>query len=278
MNLKYICIGIVRRQVPAGLLFAIMKRRGDGSVAELAADSYLKTWQDQLGKHGRSVVGQHVLEVGSGRYARFALQLLAAGANRVTLVDLYAVPLDDPNHRAMLLADCDRLGLDYNDACARIAMIKSDITTVPAPHERADIAISHAVLEHVRDPQAILTCCWQWLKPGGFTHHMIDLRDHSMQFQYPFEMLTFSERTWARWLDLRGGFHLNRWRASDYLRAARAAGFVHIGYEAIATDEAELQQVLPRLDDRFRQVQADLLAILRMYLYGEKPPDSSMMV
>jgi hypothetical protein len=84
-------------------------------------------------------------------------------------------------------------------------------------------------------------------------------------------MLTFSEKTWARWLDLQSGFHLNRWRVVDYVQAAHDAGLVDIGYEPILRDEAGLQKILPRLHKRFRSLQPELLAILCIYLYGKKP-------
>src|SRR6185436_4320495 len=99
MNLKYLCIGVVRRHVPVKLLFAIMKWRGDGNGAESTPRAYLADWRERLAKHGAGLEGKHVLEIGSGRYARLALHLLAAGARRVTLVDLYAVALHDPEHR-----------------------------------------------------------------------------------------------------------------------------------------------------------------------------------
>jgi SAM-dependent methyltransferase len=272
MNWKYVSAGIVRRYLPEQMLFAIMKLRGDGSMAENASDAYLTTWQTKLAARHWNFAGKHVLEVGSGRYARFGLQMLAAGAEHITLVDFYALPLNEPAHRAMLEQDCERLGLDYRDACSRINLIRGDITTLtlPAAEKRADIVISHAVLEHVRDPQAILSCCWEWLKPGGITHHFVDLRDHNFRFRYPFEMLTFSDPTWNRWLDLRGGFHLNRWRVSDYLAAANKAGFINVEYEPLLTDRAGLKNILPRLHEQFRHVQADLLAVLCIYLYGEK--------
>jgi SAM-dependent methyltransferase len=275
LNIKYICSGVIRRHVPEKILFAVMKHRGDGSIAETAGESYIAHWNGQLRQRGWDFVGRRVLEVGSGRYARFALQMLAAGASEVTLIDLYAESLDAPAHRAMLLDECARLGFDFEDVRARIHSIRGDITTLPPvdADQRVDIAISHAVLEHVRDPKAILSRCWDWLKPGGITHHMIDLRDHNLQFQYPFEMLTFSDHVWSRWFDLGGGFHLNRWRASDYLKAAHEVGFVDLSYEAILQDATELRKVRPRLNEHFRNVPTDILAILSMYLSGEKPCD-----
>jgi len=273
MNWEYVLIGLVRRYVPKKVLFAIMERRGDGSIEESSPLDCMKTWTDQLNKRGLTFAGKHVLEIGSGRYARFALQMLAAGAERVTLIDLYAVPLTERAHRSVLLQDCSTLGLGYGDAFSRIDTARGDITRLPPPttDNQVDLVISHSVLEHVRNPQAVLAACFKWLKPGGITHHIIDLRDHSLRFRYPFEMLTFSDQVWSRWLDLGGGFHLNRWRVPDYLHAAHDSRFVDVGYEILLKDEAALKTILPRVDYRFRSVSEEMLAILLVSLYGQKP-------
>jgi SAM-dependent methyltransferase len=273
MHWEYVFLGLVRRYVPKKVLFAIMECRGDGSMEEGSPHDCLGTWTDQFNKRGLSFAGKHVLEIGSGRYARFALQMLAAGAKRVTLIDLYAVPLTEPAHRSMLLKDCSSLGLNYDDAFSRIDMARGDITRLPSPtpSKQVDLAISHSVLEHVENPQAVLASCFKWLKPGGITYHMVDLRDHNLRFQHPFEMLTFSDQFWSRWLDLRGGFHLNRWRVPDYLHAAHESGFVNVGYEILLKDEAALKAILPRLQCRFRSVPEELLSILSISLCCQKP-------
>lgn len=273
MNWEYVLVGLVRRYVPKRILFAIMERRGDGSIEEASPHDCMKTWTNQLNTRGLSFAGKHVLEIGSGRYARFALQMLAAGAKQVTLIDLYSVSLREASHRSMLLKDCSSLGLDYDDAFLRIDMARGDITRLhpPTPDKQVDLVISHSVLEHVRNPQAVLTSCLKWLKPGGITHHIIDLRDHNLRFQHPFEMLTFSDQTWSRWLDLRGGFHLNRWRVPDYLHAAHESGFTNVGYEILLKDEAALKAILPRLHCRFRSMPEELLSILSMSLCCQKP-------
>lgn len=270
---NYLLLGLVRRYVPKKLLFAVMQFRGDASLAEQSPDNYLTIWNDQFSRHDWSFKGKHVLEIGSGRYARFALRMLASGARRATLVDLYAVPLRDPAHRAMLVKDCARLGLDYEDALSRIEVITADITqlSVPPGNKGVDLAISHSVLEHVRDPVTVMTYCWKWLKPGGSTHHIVDLRDHNLKFRYPFEMLTFSDKIWQRWLDLGGGFHLNRWRVPDYLRAAQESGFVNVGYDILSDDAGALKAVFSRLNGRFRSIEEQVLAILSIALFGQKP-------
>jgi len=125
------------------------------------------------------------------------------------------------------------------------------------------------VLEHTLDPQDVFAQCWAWLKPGGWTSHEIDLRDHL--FEFPFEMLTFSEETWQRWLCPKRGFHQNSWRLPEYLEAIRHAGFVNIGYKVLQRDEATLREILPRLDERFKYLDPDMLSVLVVHLYGERP-------
>src|SRR2546427_2371748 len=139
MNLKYICIGVVRRHVPARLLFAVMKWRGDGNAAERTPGACLADWRERLAKYGASLGGKHVLEVGSGRYARLGLHLLAAGARRVTLVDIYAVPVDEPDHRALLVRDCADVGLDIDYALARIHVIQEDFAKLAVPDAKSKV-------------------------------------------------------------------------------------------------------------------------------------------
>jgi SAM-dependent methyltransferase len=273
MNLKYVLVGVARHYAPEWLMFVHLKLRGKSNSAESDPAAQFAEWKKRLDERGVTLTGKRVVEVGSGRYARLALRLVAAGASCVTLVDLYATPLDEPSHKSLLAHDCEGMGLDVNDALARIEVVQGDFTSlpVPSPDDRADLVISSAVLEHVRDPKAALACCGEWLKPGGVTCHVVDLRDHSLSFQYPFEMLTFSEPVWERWFNLRGGFHLNRWRAPDYVQSMRDAGFVNVSYEVLQRDEEGLRKILPRLNTRFREMGKDMLSVLVILLFGEKP-------
>ena len=274
MNLKYILMRAIRRQLPDRLFFTLMKLGAGGladNVSESAPHSAIARWQEIFCQRGLRIAGKHLLELGSGRYARFAIHALAAGARRVTLIDLYAMPLTAPEHRALLESDCAELGLDFEDAIARVEVIHGDILSLSAPptERRTDIVISNSVLEHLQDPSLAMKKCIDWLKPGGFTCHAIDLRDH--YFLYPFEMLTFSDRVWERWLNPKGGFHLNRWRAPDYAQAVADAGFVNVTCDAFLSDEAGLKSVAPRLAGRFRNMSEEALSTLMILLYGEKP-------
>lgn len=249
-----------------------MKLRGDSSLAETAPNAHFAKWEQCFGRRGILLQGKQVLEVGGGRYARLAFRLLASGARQITLVDPYATPIDVPRNRALLEQDCGLLGLASENVLARVTIIQDDIQSLPAPAPGAqvDIVISGATLEHVRDPGLVLSRCRDWLKPGGVTCHIVDLRDHNLSFRYPFEMLTFSDECWERFLDLEGGFHLNRWRAPDYVRAMNQAGFVNVSCEDFLRDEAGALEAMPRLAPGFRGLSMEALAVQGIYLYGEK--------
>jgi hypothetical protein len=119
-DLIYLAVGIMRRWLPNTVLYTVMGLRGDNSIMERPARAIVEQIEFQLRTTNVDLHGKHVLDLGSGRYARGALGLLAAGADRVTLVDFDALPLDHPKHREMLIDDCAVLGLDPTDALARI--------------------------------------------------------------------------------------------------------------------------------------------------------------
>jgi hypothetical protein len=83
-------------------------------------------------------------------------------------------------------------------------------------------------------------------------------------------MATFSA-VWQRWSDLGGGFHLTPWRVPDYLRSVQESGFVNVGYDILLDDAAALKAVLPRSNGRFRSIREQVLSILSLSLFGQKP-------
>lgn len=271
MKLEYVLKRVVRRQIPAPLFFRMMTYSGSGNLAEDDPEEMFRALHERLQVLAIDLTGKQVLEIGSGRYARLGLRMLHAGASRVTLADLHATPLNNRQHRAMLEEDCDLLGLDLADALSRIHLVTDDYLAVspPSPELRADLVTSTATMEHVRNPREILAKSWEWLRPGGVSSHAIDLRDHC--FETPFEMLTYSDRVWERWLVPKGGFHLNRWRLPDYLQAMRDAGFIDVRYEILEKSEDELGKVRDRLDERFRAIDDDLLSVMKTHVYGQKP-------
>jgi len=271
MNLLYVVKRLFRRQIPDRWAFVLLRLFGGSNSAETTPDEGWAELKRRLDRVGIDTAGRHVVEVGSGRYARLGLQMLRSGVARVTLIDPYAVDVNDREHRSVLMDDCARLGLGWDDVASRLRVLTGDVTSLPVPslEARPDLVVSSAVLEHTLDPLQVLAACWEWLKPGGQTSHTIDLRDHV--FESPFEMLTFSDKIWKRWLCPKRGFYLNRWRLPEYSSAMKEAGFINRGCEILERDEAALREIMPRLNEQFRNMDPDTLSVLGLHVYGEKP-------
>lgn len=270
MRFAYLLIRLLRRPIPASIFFRLMAASGWKNSAEERPEEYFQTLQNRLDEAGADLAGKHVLEFGSGRYARLSIRILHAGARRVSMADFYAVPLDHPRHRQLLGKDCAELGLGVDDLLQRINLITGDFlaSSPSSAAPGADLVISRSTLEHVHDPLAVFEKCFEWLEPGGWMSHSIDLRDHLFK---GLEMLTYSERVWTRWLDPSGGFHLNRWRLPDFLQAIREAGFIEIHYETLQESKEELKKVRHRLDERFLSGDVDSLSTMVVHVFARKP-------
>lgn len=270
MSPFYIVRSVLRRALPPCLLYLGGKLTGGVTRAEADPDASFAAWTRRFRRWNVDIQGKHLLDVGGGRFARVALRMIAAGAASVRLVDLYALPTQDTRHSRLLRQDAERLGLDVDEACSRIDIRRSDFSCEHSMQDAAtaDLVFSASVLEHVRDPRTFLMNCLASLRPGGITLHNIDLRDHTRN--RPFQMLTYSERTWERRLDPPGGYHLNRWRASQYVEAMKEAGFVDCASRAGLRDEDGLRAIWPHLDESFQRFAFDDLSILTMQVYGRR--------
>lgn len=71
-------------------------------------------------------------------------------------------------------------------------MINFSTTSLPPIF---DFIFSIAVIEHVRDLPGFLTNNFNSLKPGGFSFHWVDFRDHR-NFTAPLEFLTITKNEW----------------------------------------------------------------------------------
>ena len=127
-----------------------------------------------------------------------------------------------------------------------------------------DVVISHAVLEHVRDPAATFAELDRVLSPTGFMLHAVDYRDHF--FKYPYHFLLFSKNAWNRWLD---PGDLPRWRLGDHLRLLRERG---LGTEVIESESLTdaFKVVEPRIDPQFDRADPTL-AVAQATLLVTRP-------
>lgn len=234
-NVEYVALRLVRRF----LLPRSLHRLGrllpyyKANVAETDPESVLRLYRSWLQRIGHSLQGKRVVELGSGSTNAAGYALASDGAAQVWCVEPYAAL--DPELDKALLA---RLVIAKGQAGAEIA---AKVTRCASLEEvgpgKADLILSHSVLEHVQEFAVLCETMRSVLARDGNMLHVVDYRDHF--FKYPLHFLQFSTRTWQRFLD---PGDLPRWRLGDHLRGLRGEGFVVkvIERDIAKSDDVEL--------------------------------------
>jgi SAM-dependent methyltransferase len=140
----------------------------------------------------------------------------------------------------------------------------------PATMEAAsvDFILSHAVMEHVDDPEAVYRILYRWLKPGGCMSHMIDYRCHNLSWQWNGHW-TYSEALWALMRSKRPYF-INRHPHSFHAGAMRRCGFRIVG-EIKTSEPAGISR--DQLAPRFRELADEDLTTATGFFQAVKPQD-----
>ncbi len=252
MNLPYLVPRLIRHFMPEGLtrfllLRSIVIRPGLETMSPRdAVNRYLEV----LKSRGDSLNGKRVLVFGYGGRFDLGIGLLDAGAGHVILCDKYAPP--DDSHNAALLPKFDSaLFLDNGRPRPRpgqMTLLQADIRDVrPSPEfPPVDLVLSSSVYEHLDDVGGITRSLVALTKPDGLHIHYVDLRDHF--FNYPFEMLMYSERAWRGWLNPTSNH--NRYRLWDYRRVLEKY-FEKIEIQILERDEAAFEKARPRIRPEF---------------------------
>ena len=239
---EYVALRLVRRFLVGE---SFLRRFGSwipyyrASENEVDPRPVLEVYRRALARSGRRLRDDAViLEVGSGAtnsvgYA-LAREGFAGTAGRILLFEPLAT-LDEAADRRQRAA----LPAGVADRVHRIGSLEG------IGAGEVDLVLSHAVLEHVRDPAATIAELDRVLSPSGFMLHAVDYRDHF--FKYPYHFLLFSKRTWDRWLD---PGDLPRWRLGDHLRLLRSRGF-HVEVLESQTLPEEYARVAARIDPSF---------------------------
>jgi len=217
MNPTYLALRFFRRLLPAPLTrrmldFGFVLKPGlETSAPEQAADRYLAA----LGAEGLSISGREVMVFGYGGGFGVGVQLLRAGAASVTLCDRFARPSRRRNERWVRAAPeyfRQEGGAGPPDT-RRLRLLHVDIRRYAESREPAfDLVLSSSVFEHLDDVEGVSAALAGLTRPDGVHLHYIDVRDHF--FRLPFEMLTFSETAWRRYLN--PSSNLNRLRPWQY--------------------------------------------------------------
>jgi hypothetical protein len=254
--------------------------------------------------------GAHVLEIGPGDNIGVALRFASGGARHVTIMDKF-VPLQVSEFHRQLYArlrdglpepDQHRFdqAIDLSNGVhpkpERMTYLQRDIQEAEAhiPAGSVDLVVSNAVLQEVFDTDRMFAVIDQVLSPGGTQIHKIDLSDYGMFAKHgyhPLEFLTVPDAVYRYMVESTG--QPNR-RLVDYYRSKMQA----LGYDAriYATwilgvpreltpplelpgtgtlaprDTAQqIQEIRPRLLDRYRQLSDDDLAVQGIMLVAKKP-------
>lgn len=190
---------------------------------------------------GQTFQNKDVLEVGTTNPPGLPLALLLGGCGKVygnNILDLEnSLPLEYVevvNIMMSRLGGIDPRRLQSLVDCAtrdgqRLAYLREEVfeplPRCPAeqlllPDACVDIAFSMSVMEHLEDPRGVLLNLHRMLRPGGWSFHLIDLRDHK-DFRKPLEFL---KRGQAEHNKMGGSFQ-NRLRAGDYLELFQQTGY-----------------------------------------------------
>lgn len=272
MNIKYITLRFARHMLPHSLAHFLLRhnliiRPG---YETRAPEERIHQYRQVLEANGRSFTGQSILNFGYGGNFALACGLLQAGARQVTLVDKYAAP--DNHYNQGLLPKYERyLTIQAGQVLPRqefICLVDDDIHELAAQPNpiRFDIVLSSSVYEHLDEVDEITRSLAALTSPSGCQVHFIDLRDH--YFKYPFEMLTFSERTWKRWLN--PGSNLNRLRSKDY-RAVFESYFNQVKIVVLEQDREAFSCIRDRIRPEFLTGDAEIDSVTQLQVYASDP-------
>ena len=219
--IDYLVLRTLRRMAPQSAVDWMLDRGvylKAGRDTERPEES-VRVYRDAGNRSSQCIAGKRILIFGYGGSLGVALGLLEAGAERIYLQDPFA-PVRLARNRRL---PADRMARyfrgsphDWQPDNDRVTIIREQLPDFAARHEGlVDWVVSTSVFEHVVDVEANIAACARLTRPGGINIHEVDLRDH--HFKYPFEMLCYSDRAWARWLNASN--NLNRWRLHQYERA-----------------------------------------------------------
>ncbi|MEK7794060.1 MAG: class I SAM-dependent methyltransferase [Candidatus Hydrogenedentota bacterium] len=279
-NPAYIGARLVRRMLPEFVAHRLLSKRH--LAPKDIYESMSRTYTNAIKQAGLvelfgPAASLTVLEAGTGFYNPATAPLLLSGVRRLILLEPFIGPNPDyarfrerfdsllrfaredpeyplPRNDALLTA------AGSNGLPGGIELSRHLWENTGLPSNSIDGVFSASVLEHLRDPDAVLRECGRILKPGGFMVNAIDLRDHF--FRYPFEMLKYSRAGWKLLTTGSGGSgYQNRWRIGHWFDALARHGF-----ESTVVRSSEFQELAererPYFDPEFRGLPIEQLRVL----------------
>ncbi|MFO7775717.1 MAG: class I SAM-dependent methyltransferase [Candidatus Hydrogenedentota bacterium] len=224
-------------------------------------------------------VAPTILEAGTGVYNPASAPLFRAGASKIILLEPFLADTIDwtrfrerANAFLRLADEDDAFPLprveEMGDPLDRVEFSGHLWEDTGLPDGAVDFVLSISVLEHLRNPEAVLDETRRILRPGGWLISTVDMRDH--YFKYPWEMLKYSERQWRLLTTQRGGSgYLNRWRINRWREALEERGF-QVTVEVTHHFDSSILEERPLLDPAFRNLDDPSLRTAQALLAAQK--------
>ena len=275
LPLDYLALRLVRRGLPAPVMRFLMRQRWfvRPGLETSAPSAAVERYERLLHTTGRDWPGSTVFLLGYGGFLGVAVEILRRGAAHVVLYDPFA-PLDHARN-ATLLPQYARYLMPQN---GQVLPQPRSMTLLPtldldeALNGHAipplDLVLSSSVYEHIAAEALERTTrtLAQRTAPTGLHVHFIDLRDHF--FKYPFQMPTFSEEVWHRWLNPPS--NLNRWRVNDY-RALFQRHFAEVAIHVLERDVMRFRQVRAHIRPEFLTGEEAVDAVTQIAVVAQQP-------
>ncbi len=219
-----------------------------------------------------------LLELGPGDSVLSGVLARLGGAARTYLVDAGAFASTDvERYRQIALAclaryDGDEPSItpsrwrsfaDVLDDCRIEYGTQGRASLRQVPDAEVDLSFSQAVLEHVRRLEFAETMreLRRVARPGGFSTHQVDLRDH---LGGALNNLRMAPSRWEHDFFTRSGFYTNRLRCREILDAADEAGFSLLRVEPRLWDELPTPKA--RMHPTFRHWSDEELRIMDFFV------------
>lgn len=207
-----------------------------------------------------SLQGLRVLELGPGKSYGWAVLLACTGA-QVIAADLYPSAWEADYHGPLYqrvrerMADDDRFDVGPIDRLLEsgrfcedvVQVVHSPAETLTLPEASVDVVFSNAVVEHLYDHRLAFEKLFRITRPGGYSLHWIDFRDHR-DFTRPLEYLLMSRPAFEKEFGMRKGEMGHQLRPAELEQIVREIGFEVVRSEtALEADPEYLADFQERL-------------------------------
>lgn len=272
MFFKYTLPRLIRRFIPTSVFRLLLHRQwfllsgAETRIPHFAFERYLRT----ILAAGYTLKDKRVMVFGYGGTYTLGCMLLQAGAAHVLLCDKYSSPDDHynkdllPEFSQYLAQDAGRIIPDPQYLTilrVDVRQLAQSITLQPV-----DLVFSSSVLEHLDDVDHTIQALAAITHPDGLNLHFINLQDHL--FRYPFQMLTYSEESWRKWLNPPS--NLNRFRVPAYLSVFEK----HFGCVDSAITQRDLkafEQIRPYIRPEFLTGDDQVDSATRLQVLASQP-------